>query len=107
MVKLGARLYRNNVGKLQDKRGQWVAYGLCPGSSDLIGWHTVTISPDMVGSQVAVFVAVEVKTTDRRSQVTDEQERFLQVVTQAGGMAFVARTATEAWEKFKGWHIGK
>ena len=31
------RLWRNNVGALRDQRGQLVSYGLCRGSSDLIG----------------------------------------------------------------------
>lgn len=63
-----SRLWRNNTGALKDARGQLVRYGLCPGSSDLIGFRTITITPDMVGQQVAVFTAVEVKDRGRPTE---------------------------------------
>lgn len=100
--KLEARLFRNNVGVLQDKRGQHVRYGLCTGSSDLIGWKEVTITPEMVGKKVAVFLAVEVKTG--KLQATPEQVNFINAVTKAGGIAFVARdseTVTKLLEPMK------
>lgn len=87
------RLFRNNTGALKDQRGQLVRYGLCKGSSDLIGWKTVTITPDMVGDQVAVFVAIEVKD---KGQPTDDQLRFIEVVRAAGGRAGVARSISDA-----------
>jgi len=49
------RIFRNNTGFDATNK---VRYGLVVGSSDLIGWQTVTITPDMVGKQVAVFVAL-------------------------------------------------
>src|SRR5690348_14183966 len=58
---LGAKLWRNNVGALEDKHGRWVTFGLEVGSSDLIGYQTITVTPDMLGQQLAVFLAVEVK----------------------------------------------
>jgi hypothetical protein len=96
------RMFRNNVG--QGWQGQVVSRemgavviqnarplnaGLCVGSSDLIGWKTVTITPDMVGQQVAVFVAAEVKTAAGR--LTGEQTNFLNKVRAAGGLAVVVR----------------
>ena len=96
------RMFRNNVG--QGWQGQVVSRelgavviqnarplnaGLCVGSSDLIGWKTITITPDMVGQQVAVFVAAEVKTAS--GKVTNEQQNFLNKVTEAGGLAVVVR----------------
>lgn len=87
--KLGSRLFRNNVGVLQDENGQHVRYGLCTGSSDLIGWKEVTVTPEMVGKKVAVFLAVEVKTGNLKP--TKEQTNFIEAVTKAGGIAFVAR----------------
>lgn len=86
---LGMRLFRNNTGALQNTRGEWVHYGLCRGSSDLIGWTPVTITPAMVGRTLAVFTAVEAKTG--RVPVTVEQRRFLDAVNGAGGVAVVAR----------------
>jgi hypothetical protein len=87
-------LYRNNCGVLQDRRGVPVRYGLQPGSSDLIGWRTVTITPDMVGQQVAVFTSIEVKTPTGR--VKPEQQQWLDAVQAAGGIAGVARNVEDA-----------
>lgn len=89
-----ARLWRNNVGKLLDQRGRMVTFGLCPGSSDLIGYRSVTITPDMVGQQVAVFAAVEVKSATGRP--TAEQTAFVEHVRAAGGRAGIARSVAEA-----------
>lgn len=88
-----ARLFRNNTGALKDQQGRLVRYGLCKGSSDLIGWRTVTVTPDMVGQQLAVFAAVEVKD---RGAPTPEQLHFIAQVKAAGGLAGVARTVAEA-----------
>jgi hypothetical protein len=88
-----ARLWRNNVGALRDQRGQLVRYGLCPGSSDLIGYRTIVITPDMVGRRLAVFAAVEVKD---RAAPTDQQQAFMRLIEQAGGLAGVARSVPDA-----------
>lgn len=85
----GYRLFRNNVGQLLDARGVPVRYGLCPGSSDLIGWRELVITADMVGHTVAQFVAVEVKTATGKP--TPQQMRFLESVAASGGVAVVAR----------------
>jgi hypothetical protein len=90
---LGWRLYRNNVGRLQAKTGQWVQYGLCVGSSDLIGWRTRVVTPDMVGQPIAQFVAVEVKTDT--GTLTEEQIAFLATVRLAGGVAMMVRSEGE------------
>ena len=94
----GLRLFRQNVGMLKDERGRTVRFGLHPGSADLIGWRTVTITPDMVGKQVAVFASVEVKTDSGR--VKPEQQNWLEQVTKAGGLAVVARSPEQAAEFF-------
>jgi hypothetical protein len=91
---LGARLFRNNVGKLRDARGRLVTYGLCVGSSDLIGYLPVTITPAMVGQRVAVFVAIEAKTATGR--LRPEQRQFLRVVQGHGGLCCVARSVEDA-----------
>ena len=88
------RLWRNNVGRLLDQQGRMVTFGLCPGSADLIGFHTVTITPEMVGQQLAVFAAVEVKAPKGRP--TPEQTAFLEHVAAAGGLAGIARSVEEA-----------
>lgn len=88
-----ARLFRNNVGMLETKDGRFVHFGLCVGSSDLIGFRSVTVTPEMVGKKLAVFTAVEAKSG--RGRATEEQANFIQAVKIAGGLAGVARTETE------------
>jgi hypothetical protein len=88
------RLYRNNTGTLYDRQGRPVAFGLAKGSADLIGWTTRTITPDMVGQQVAVFTSLEVKTPTGR--VSPEQRQWLEAVQAAGGIAGVVRSVEEA-----------
>ena len=88
-----ARLWRNNTGALKDAQGRLVRYGLCPGSSDLIGLRQVTITPDMVGQTIAVFTAIEVKD---RGRATPEQQAFIAMVQAAGGLAGIARSVDDA-----------
>jgi len=88
------RLFRNNTGTLRDQHGRPVSFGLCKGSADLIGWRTVTITPEMVGQQVAVFTSIEVKTPIGR--VKPEQQQWLDAVQAAGGIAGVARSVEDA-----------
>ena len=88
------RLFRNNTGTLRDANGRPVQFGLCKGSADLIGWKRVTVTPDMVGSTVAVFLSIEVKTATGR--LRPEQQQWLDVVQAAGGIAGVARSVEDA-----------
>ncbi len=89
------RLFRNQVGQLPDPRtGRPVQFGLARGSADLIGWRTITITPDMVGRQLAVFTSIEVKTPTGR--VRPEQHAWLSAVQGAGGIAGIARSISDA-----------
>jgi hypothetical protein len=88
------RLWRNNTGTLKDQHGRPVQFGLCKGSADLIGYRTITITPDMVGQQVAVFTSIEVKTPTGR--LRPEQRAWLETVHAAGGIAGVARSVEDA-----------
>jgi len=89
------RLFRNSVGSLPDPRtGRLVTFGLARGSADLIGWRTVTITPEMVGQRIAVFTSIEVKTPTGR--LRPEQQAWLGVVRGAGGVAGVARSVEDA-----------
>jgi hypothetical protein len=90
-----ARIFRNQVGSLPDPRtGRLVTFGLARGSADLIGWRTVTITQAMVGTRLAVFTSIEVKTPTGR--IRPEQQAWLEAVHHAGGIAGIARSVTDA-----------
>lgn len=65
------------------------------GTSDLIGWTTMTITPDMVGRRVAVFTAIETKASGGGVK-RDAQKDFIANVLAAGGRAGFARSVEEA-----------
>ena len=79
----GCIVWRNNTGVLSDRNGRPVRFGLCVGSSDIIG-----IAPD------GRFLAVEVKAATGKA--SDAQQRFIAAVRKAGGRAGVARSAEHA-----------
>ena len=87
------RLFRNNTGALLDMQGRLVKVGLCKGSSDLIGFRSITITPDMVGQKIAVFSAIEVKD---KGKATVEQKNFINIINNAGGYAGVAKNVNDA-----------
>jgi hypothetical protein len=90
-----ARLFRNQVGSLPDPRtGRLVTFGLARGSADLIGWRTVTVTPEMVGQRIAVFTSLEIKTPSGR--LSPAQTHWLHAVRTAGGIAGVARSVADA-----------
>jgi hypothetical protein len=88
------RLWRNNVGALRDERGRLVTYGLCKGSSDLIGLRQVLIGPEHLGQTLAVFSAIEVKAP--KGRLREEQRSFLELVERFGGYSGVATSLEEA-----------
>ena len=90
-----ARIFRNQVGSLPDPRtGRLVTFGLAKGSADLIGWRTITITQAMVGTRLAIFTSIEVKTPTGR--IRPEQQAWLEAVHHAGGIAGIARSVTDA-----------
>lgn len=99
--------WRNNVGGLYDKRGRFVKFGLCTGSSDTIGIHAVVITPEMVGKTVGVFVGCEVKAPGAPPP-DDDQIKFRNFIASCGGISFIAHSIQEAVEAVSNWrfHIG-
>lgn len=100
------RLFRNNTGMgwagqavrvtptdVLVRNARPLHAGLCTGSSDVIGWRTVTVTPDMIGQHIALFAAIEAKV---RARTTKEQRNFIAAVCAAGGLAGVARSVEEA-----------
>jgi len=105
--KSGHRLWRNNVGTgwvgsiinrtadtITIKNPRPLHAGLTRGSSDLIGYTLVKITPDMVNRTVAIFTSTETK-HPTRGKPTTEQLSFLEAVRNAGGIAFVARSVAD------------
>lgn len=90
---VGQRLPGGNNGMIILQNARPLDAGLCKGSSDLIGWTSVEITPEMVGRKMAVFTAVEVKA--KGGKLSDEQRHFLEVVDKAGGFCGVARGAAD------------
>lgn len=88
------RLFRNNRGAARARDGSLVKYGVAPGGSDLIGWRVLTVTPDMIGDRVAVFVAIEVKGPAGRP--SENQRNFIDQVKAAGGLAGVAKSTSDA-----------
>ncbi len=108
------RVFRNNRGLFQTLDGKRkVRAGLeAPGASDLIGFMPVTITPDMVGKTVAVFMALECKEPNWKKPSDPheiEQENFIRVVTESGGIGGFLTNAKQfpkmldAWKKKIGW----
>ena len=83
MSSAGCIVWRNNTGQLPDANGRPIKFGLCVGSSDIIG-----IAPD------GRFLAVECKTA--LGQPTDAQLKFIAAVIRAGGRAGIARNSADA-----------
>lgn len=79
----GIIVWRNNVGLAKFPNGSVVKYGLCNGSSDLIG-----ISPN------GRFIAIEVKVPEEEPD--SDQENFIKVILRNGGIAGVAHSVEEA-----------
>lgn len=115
------RLFRNNVAKSYVGRvvnrenidgelcvtiypARILHSGLIEGSSDLIGWTTITITPEMVGKDIAVFTAVEAKTGNQKLRKT--QKIFIDNVTNAGGIAGMVKSENETLELIQKFNQG-
>ena len=97
--KQGCRLFRNNVGGLYNKRGDFVRYGLGNDSaavnkvlksSDLIGITPVRIGIEHVGRVLGVFTSIEVKHTDWVYRLTPHelaQLAWINLIKDNGGFA--------------------
>lgn len=95
LAKAGVPAFRNNVGAYKNQEGRYVTFGVGEkGGSDLICITPITITPEMVGSIVGVFTAIEVKTP--KGRVSKEQQAFIEAILHYGGFAGVARSDTDA-----------
>jgi hypothetical protein len=95
------RLFRANsgvgwVGKIIERTARTITlanprafHAMPSGTPDLIGWHSVIVTPEMVGARVALFVAIECKGST--TPTTPGQLAFLELVDHAGGIAVLAK----------------
>lgn len=99
-TKAGARLFRNNVGRIRvPESDRYVQYGLSPGSGDLIGWVPVRIEQHHVGQTVAVFASIEVKTATQKAE--SAQIAWRDAVRGNGGIAAVVYNEPAALDALK------
>ncbi len=86
------RIYRNNVGALQDRNGRLVKYGLFPGSGDRIG----LVAP------FGRFLSIEVKPPGYKPPNARERERFesqknwARIIRRFGGVAGIVDNPEDA-----------
>lgn len=111
----GCKLMRNNSGACKDSTGRLIRFGLGNiskshsdriKSSDLVGFTTVTITPDMVGKRVAVFTAFEVKASDWKFSSTGRERAqlaFIDWVKAHGGIAAFVNKTEQVIDILKGW----
>ena len=86
--------FRLVAGDTVIKQARPFKTGVPNGFSDLVGFTSKVITQEMVGQQVAVFTAIEVKS--ERGRLSPDQENFINQVKNAGGLAGVARSPEEA-----------
>lgn len=102
----GVDIWRNNSGGFYDNNGRFVRYGLGSftkeqklASSDFIGVTPVFITPDMVGTFVGVFTAIEMKQEGWKFNSNDKrslnQKNFIDMVLKRGGYAGFAQNTEE------------
>jgi hypothetical protein len=102
---LGYRLFRNQRYKGQTIKGAWVDTGVGGnGGSDLIGYKIVTITPDMVGKNVAIFAALEAK--KGKNGASEDQIKFINAAKNNGGIAGVFRNLDDIIQHEKEWVDG-
>lgn len=101
----GVQVWRQNTGRLRDMNGRAVSFGLCVGSSDIIGIvltesvslltrDAPVLRDSVVNARIGRFFALEVKKHGERP--TDVQEKFLEVVRKVGGFASWVTSIAEA-----------
>jgi len=96
-------------GKLIKHMGSQVVLGFArkmsfgvfsPGGPDMLGVQTITITPDMVGKRIGVFLAAEIK-DPIKGRLTVEQIEVLDMLRQRGAIAGVV-TSVEDFIKLVG-----
>ena len=89
----GCVVWRNNSGRLADRFGRWVTFGL-EGSADVIGWCRGYAAAGGAWVHCAVFIAIECKAPHGRMR--EAQVLWGHQATQAGVVYVVARSVQDA-----------
>jgi len=117
---LGTRLFRLNTGRgwisglgpdgviqLTDgsvviKAARSIAIGFSTpsgdalkGASDLQGWTSIVVTPELVGRRVAIYTAIETKNSTGGTK-RKEQKNFIEQICGAGGIAGFASSPEQA-----------
>lgn len=98
LSKVGWKPFNNPVGIAQTKAGNTIKYGLCKGSSDIIGWLPVEMPMECWvfndgPMMIAVFCGIECKLM-KHDRVRKEQKHFIDVLNEDGGFGIVCRAKT-------------
>ncbi|MEO5368507.1 MAG: VRR-NUC domain-containing protein [Magnetococcus sp. DMHC-1] len=78
-----------------------ITFGLCPGSSDVVGFKSVEVSEEMTGTKIAVFTAIEIKTDN--DTIKEHQSNFLKIIGNMGGVALIGRDVETVKEHIELW----
>lgn len=130
LSKLGGRFFRINTGRawlsslgprgctktpqgMLIKQPRSIALGFSTtsgesvtGTLDLNGYITVEITPEMVGSKIAVYSVFDAKRSEGGKR-TQEQQETIDRVNAAGGIAGFANSPEEAELVVKQWFVNK
>jgi hypothetical protein len=103
----GGEPYRLKDGSVVVPNARPIALGFADpkgdpieGTSDLGGWTTIVVTPEMVGQKVAVFTVIETKESGGGRKRT-AQKNFIARVIAAGGIGGFASSAEAAVEIIK------
>lgn len=95
------RLFRMQVGTFRALHDEGIVTIGVPGMSDLIGFRSTLITPEMVGKWIAAYTSIEVKSA--RGTFRKGQRPWLNMVDAAGGIAGVARSVAQAHALIYDW----
>jgi hypothetical protein len=95
----GGKRWRNTIGAFRTLDGRFIRAGLANESArmnsliksgDWVGWDEVTITPEMVGKKIAIFVSDEYKKPNWKYSGTEHEKaqvRWANMVNRSGGDA--------------------
>lgn len=93
------RVWRHNTGKLEDRTGRWVSFGL-EGSGDVQGVLSIKVGRVVIG----VSLWVECKSATGR--LRERQRNFRRMIESLGGIYIVARSGNDAVSGVEGFLYG-